>query len=353
MGSIYWLPAVLIGAIALTSKMTRSPAWMDALFAVLAASSGLWLMYRCFLDRRAVTVPLTDWRTKSIRALASSIKSRPSFRFFLLFGMALGSFGVACKLANWEVAGDGLYGASASTLVLAGALDVCHIGRRMLSKAWAPAAGKLLSITIGIALACLALSLAKSATHSITRIDPKYFSEFTTALTAIILPLVYAMAGAILLAAFACIQWLKLALLLTLVGRDRHLWYSAVEAPRGSLGDWQNGGINSSAGPDATLTHDIRLFNDVTHMVRPFALVTVALVFAAISGQTLDLWPTVKPSLTTLLVKMEYRSNSACPNAPTYPVAYMDDDNISVAIQADGKYRFEIRPCGLQKQEQS
>ena len=325
----------------------------DNLSAILSACLfliiGCYLLYHAFTNRRMVFAPLAERVNNFLIHISKSIGTGPAIKPQLVFGMALGLFGLAARTLHQQSLAEFLFACSATILLIAGATDVYQIAVYLIDKVWARAIGKLFSVALNIIIAGLALAIAKAATHAITGENPNHFTEFTAILTALVLPAVYGFALSLALIALGTFQLLRLMLFLTIIASSKRIELWCSETARLKITNWRNQLQQSTAPGETGSRQSVHHFHDTAHMIRPFAVLTVAIALAMFSSSLFGLWPVAKPLLTNILVNIEYREHSTCPNAKQLPMAYLDDGLISVAIREGKAYEFSKRECGVVK----
>jgi len=208
-------------------------------------------------------------------------------------------------------------------------------------------AGKIISLSLGVMLTAATVSMAKQTVHSLAHVDPKYMTEFTAAVTAGLLPLVYlGVAGTILLL-WAAVQILLLGAVLfggslltqvkPLIGeraqnRVRLFWY------RIRTGKRPPGGVMPSVG--VMPQHEVSLVGSV------LSKIAVVWLFAQVGEGVNVTVPEATPLLAKAMVSLEYRPASSCRNIDAgLSVVYMDDGNVSVARFKDNQYQFTVEKC--------
>lgn len=232
-------------------------------------------------------------------------------------------------------------------LALAGICKMAVQTGRLLRKAWAPFLGKVLTVSLGVALAAVSLSNAKQLVHAISAIDPKYMTEFTAILGAVYLPIAYLVAACVAMSSYALFQMLvfwfvSVAGMLAqhvkpFLGdatdtRLRLFWY------RIKAGKKPPGGVLP---PRAFLSP-----SEISLLASPLSKVLVAVLLVEGGQATSKFLPFVMPSLTRALVEVEYREKSSCKGVPDGArVVYMDDGNISIAERRGENYLFRVTDC--------
>jgi hypothetical protein len=201
-------------------------------------------------------------------------------------------------------------------------------------------------VSLGVMLTAVAVSMAKHTVHSLAHIDPKYMTEFTAAVTAGLLPLVYVGAAGALLLLWALFQVALLGPLLfgsslltqpkPLAGgrvqRLRVFWY------RIRKGERPSGGLLPD--PGFMPQYEVSLIGSV------LSKVAVGWALAHVGEGLAFALPDVTPILAKAMVELEYRPASSCRNIDAQlGVVYMDDGNVSVARLQDGRYRFTVEKC--------
>ena len=101
-----------------------------------------------------------------------------------------------------------------AVFAVAGVCEITVQAKRVFKQAWAKTAGKLLSLSLGVMLTAVTVSMAKQTVHSLAHVDPKYMGEFTAVVAAGLLPLVYLGAAGVLLLLWAALQVLLLGVVL-------------------------------------------------------------------------------------------------------------------------------------------
>jgi hypothetical protein len=230
---------------------------------------------------------------------------------------------------------------------VAGVCEITVQARRVLKQAWAQTAGKIVSVSLGVILTAVTVSMAKQTVHSLAHIDPKYMTEFTAAVAAGLLPLVYVGAAGALLLLWALFQVVLMGPLLLgsslltqpkpLVGdrlqsRVRVFWYRIRKGKR------PPGGILPD--PGFLPQYEVSLVGSV------LSKVAVGWALAHVGEGLAFALPDATPLLSKAMVELEYRPASSCRNINAQlGVVYMDDGNVSVARFQNGRYRFTVEKC--------
>ena len=294
------------------------------------------------LFRRVVRF-IRHWRAYS--TCSATLRSL----YHLSFGFVL--VGMAFILCGMKPVADIVMVCAIAVIAIAGCMDMVAKLSRILRAAWAPALGKFLSVSLGVALAAAALSLAKETAHTLAHIDPKYLPEFTNVLTIGMLPIVY---GAALMAILGMYSLFQLTVLVGFMllsmpmqavtpyvtssyrMKVRVVWY------RLQTGKQPPGRVLPESG--------LAAIDDLTHFAKPIGTLAVVMLLSYLLQSVIAVMPVARPALTKALVWLEYRDTSACTNLPrTALVAYMEGSYVSVAVPDAGGFRFDVRQCELGK----
>jgi hypothetical protein len=230
-------------------------------------------------------------------------------------------------------------------LSIAGVGDLIQRGAWLGRQIWSDMAGKVFSLSVGTILFYLAIAKAKTWIHSITHIDPKYLTESTAILSAILLPIVYGLFGVGLLYLLAFLQMIVLVVFTSAVmlaqqvgpftGRGNYarmklLWY------RLSTGKKPPGGVP----PKSSFLDDISVFS------RPLSTIAILVAVSDASQTVSENMPKLLPHIKSVLVALEYRNDSSCIGfEKDAAVVYMEDGNISVARPKGDKLDFSVEEC--------
>jgi hypothetical protein len=289
------------------------------------------------------------WEMRMVRSWRAYAKKPPIVEALQLLGIGIGLLSMSGLLTG--LYSDMQTGAlpAVAVLALAGVCEITVQTKRVLKQAWAQMAGKIVSVSLGVILTAVTVSMAKQTVHSLAHVDPKYMAEFTAAVAAGLLPLVFLGTAAALLLLWAILQMVLLGAVFfggilleqakPLVGerlqnRVRLFWYRIRTGRRPPHGVLPTAGFMPQ--------HEVSL---VGSMLSKVAVVWVL----AQAGKGLAVAaPETIPLLTKVMVRLEYRPAPSCRNlAAPLGVVYMDDGNVSVARLKNGLYQFTVEKCEL------
>ena len=243
--------------------------------------------------------------------------------FLFLIGCPPLALAAALLLIGYDVAATWIALPALLPLSVAGIHDLSIRIRLVMRHVWSDTLGKLFAVSIGTVLALGAIVLAKHIVHGITHIDPKYLLESTGMLAALLLPVVYfAFAYCVLFAYF-------LLLMLSFPVTQLVSHHATEDAGETSTSKWFDaGGLLKCARLTCTL-----------------AVLAVAVILL---DQGTGAAAHLRPLVRYLIVKLEYRDASSCLNLPKDArVAYMEDENVSVAPDQGHHHDFEVKKCKL------
>ena len=329
--------AATAGAVWQVRLVALAPAWMAVI--LIMRCSRRWTMAKYGLMRTEMRM-VKSWRRYS--------KKPPIVEALHLLGLGVAMLSLAAALAAGLYEDASLVMAPAfAVLTVAGVCEITVQTKRILKQAWAQTAGKILSLSFGVALAAVTVAMAKQTVHSLAHIDPKYMTEFTAVVAAALLPIVYLGAASALLAIWACFQILLLGAVLfggsflaqakPLIGertenRVRLFWFRIRNGRRPQGGKMPNAAFMPQ--------HEVSLVGSV------LSKLAVVVCFAQVLQGVATEVPAASPLLTKTMVDLEYRPESGCRNiGADLGVVYMDDGNVSVARIQDGRYAFTVEKC--------
>ena len=233
-------------------------------------------------------------------------------------------------------------------LFVAGVLDLIQRGTMLARRVWREILGKLFSVSFGAILLCLAISKAKTWIHSITHIDPKYLTEATAILAAILLPVMYSLFAVGLLYAFALLQLLGLLVYVPVTSLVEHSRTFIGKANHERLKSWWYRITTGTEPPDGVAPKK-SIFDGLAVFVRPISTIAIIYVFTQAYATAKGFLPQLWPHMTTALVALEYRHGSSCPGFEKgVGVVYMEDGNISVVRQTEAGPVFSVESCKYQ-----
>jgi len=241
-------------------------------------------------------------------------------------------------------AGDALTMVAGVLFACAGCIDIIANMQRILQAAWAPAVGKLLAVTLCVALAAVSLSLAKGYAHTLIHIDPKHLAEFNAILGVCLLPVVYGIALTACVGIYGLLQLVILCVFM-MVTAPMYAYIGERYRDRMRLARFR---ILHGKRPLSNRLPGRKIFavDDWPHIAKPIGTLAVAFVLSSLLQSVIAVLPTAEPTLTTMLVGLEYRKASACTNiSKDLPVAYMDNGLVSVALPHGSIFQFEVRQC--------
>jgi hypothetical protein len=320
--------------------------WVRRVVALTVAGFGILLVRRFWSTWSSVRKRVLRWEMRIVKSWRQFAKPSPVVQAFHLLGLALGFFWSSIYV-GLQVDAKPLLWSAMFVLGIAGVCEITVQMGKVWRKAWAPVLGKILAVSLGVALAALALSSAKKVTHAISPIDPKYMSEFTTIVAAFYLPIVYLAMAGVAVAAYALFQvfvfWLvSMAGMFTeqlkpILGENKNArlrlyWYRirCGKRPRGSV-------LPPAASLDSA---------GISLLASPISKMIVATVLVSGVQEISKLLPLATGILTRTMVEVEYKENSGCKDLPRgVRVVYMDDGNVSIAERNLDGYTFKVGTC--------
>jgi len=346
-----WKIAVttLVGAGIAVSLGANAPNRSVALWLVLAIVVGFAgaFFVRAWKLARPALKTVARRLLRFMRDLRMLPRMSPALRFLHALAWVNVCLMVAALYARQDRMVDACEIVALALLFVAGSVDLIGAGTVLARRVWNEMLGKLFSVSFGAILLYSAISLAKTYLHSIAHIDPKYLTESTAILTAILLPVTYCLFGMALVYLLAAVQLCAIPLTMfasTFLGsidplggaarreRLRLLWYRIVT------------GKNSRCGPPPPRT----VLDRMLAFTRPMSLFAVIGVLAWGFETANEFLPRLRPYATSALVALEYREGSRCIGFEKgVGVVYMEDSNISVVRQTAAGPTFSVETCNF------
>ena len=334
-------------------RITSGSQWQPVVLALIPAAFALMLMRRSWRYWVTMRRQLLQWEVRTVRSWYAAASRGPFVRLLHVFGFASAVGAIALTVGGAPNFAHTIMNAVLFVFAMAGLCDVLALSSQIVKRTWARAMGKVLALTVSVALAAVSLSLAKNVTHSVAHIDPKYLSEFTVVLTSFFLPLVYVTAVSTALLVYGLIQICMMGIVMTVtslftaippeLGRGRRnaarlFWY------RLRHGKCPPGRIVAPTGfmPD----------EDIMLVTAPLSKIALGVVLWSAIHLIMQGLPLLTPALLNLIVSIEYRSNSSCTNIDMHlPVVYMEDGYVSVARRSSSGFDFEVVKCEFDRRQ--
>jgi len=323
-------------------------AYMDlAIFFVLFGLMVWQVVTRTYRLGQSLRTPIIRFTFRLLRKVRKELIVPPAIQLlYVLSWIASMVVTIGLLLSKSPTSFDIGYLSVFSILAIAAFFDLLIRILRLMKKAWARTAGKVLLAHVGGAALLLALAMAKQQIHGLVRVDPKYFEDFARLLAVLYLPFVYVTIGVSVLSLFSIFQMVGVLIVLpasqvanffsafaqgSKFERDcRIFWYrirwgkKPVELP----------------GKTGMSLDDIRFF------MRPLGTVAlVATVFQLVSNSATYL-PKTQTVVASVLVMTQYQSDSRCKGlVPGTRVVYLDRGNVSTATISGPHVVFGVEQC--------
>lgn len=328
-------------------KLAQGTIWQGRIVGLLAAAFSFSLFWRFWGHWKALRFQLMRNEMYVIKAWREFFHLSPIVKAFHLLAFAFLCLSAAVGVVVDVSDAMPVLWVSGAILATAGICEMMTQTTRLLQKAWSPLLGKVLAISVGVALTMVALSRAKQLVHSLSPIDTKYVVEFTTLVTAFYSPMMFIAAIGAGMALYACCHLLVLVIFAassTLMFQSRTLFGENWMSKRRMF--WYR--LSKGKRPPGNILPLPKVLSefDIAMLMSPLSKILLAWMLAyGVEAATTSV-PVMTPWLKTVLVEMEYRSGSACKNLDkTVPVVYMDDGNVSVARRGENGYTFTIETC--------
>lgn len=343
------LVAVFIGGVSilLALRFSAGTVWQGRIAAIAPAGMAIILLIRFWRRWQTIRYGLMRWQVRMIRSWRAYSTKPPTVEALHLLGIAMSFLSVAGLVSGlYSDVRIGMMPAF-SVFVVAGICEITVQTKRVLKQAWAKLVGKIISLSLGVMLTAVTVSMAKQTVHSLAHVDPKYLTEFTAVAAAGLMPLMYLGAAGVVLLLWAMIQTLLLGAVFVGTGllsqakpfigegvqqRMRLFWY------RIRIGRRPPGGVVPTAG--FMPQHEVSLVGSVLSK-----LAVVCLLVQAGEGVAVAV-PDVTPLLIKAMVRLEFRAASSCRNVDAgLGVVYIDRGNVLVARPQNGHYLFTVEKC--------
>jgi hypothetical protein len=333
--------------ILLLFRFSAGSVWQARLLALIPAAMAVNLLMRFRGRWRTAKYGLARWEIRMVRSWGAYSRKPVIVDALHLLGIAMLFTSVAGLVAGlYSDARIGMVPTFA-VFAVAGVCEITVQAKRMFKQAWAKTAGKILSLSLGVMLTAVTVSMAKQTVHSLAHVDPKYMAEFTAVVAAGLLPLVYLGAAGVLLLLWAALQVLLLVVILfgsslltqtrPLMGdgaqnRVRLFWYRIRTGKRPPDGVLPASGFMPQ--------HEVSLIGSVVSKL------VVGLALAQMGEGLAIAVPGATPWMEHAMVSLEYRPASSCRNIDArFGVVYLDGGKVSVARFYGGSYRFSVEKC--------
>lgn len=343
-----WIFVIAVTIFILTAlKLTQGTVWQHRVVGMTVGALSLVLFWKFTGRWKALRFQLMRNEMHVIKAWREFFHLSPIVKSFHLLALAFCVLSMAVYIGIGINESMPIIWVTELILTVAAICEMKMQATNLLKKAWAPVLGKVLAISVGVAVAAIALSRAKQFVHSLSPIDTKYVTEFTTLIAAIYSPMLFITAIGVGMALYASCQLLILAILAvssnmmiqsrallgdTWMERQRMFWYRMREGKR----------------PPGNILPPQKLLSEfeISMIMSPLSKIVLALLLVKGVEASIASLPLMAPWLKTAMVKIEYRSDSACKNIDKHlGVVYMDDGNVSVARHGTGGYTFDVEAC--------
>ena len=189
-------------------------AWEHPVFALMPLAFSLIFARRCWRVSTASRKEFMRWEMRLVKSWRAYARPAPVVQLVQSLSLAFGCASGALLFSQWEVAGQVGILTAGVLLAISGICEIAVLISRILQYAWAPVVGKIMTLLLGGALTALSVVLAKQAIHTVSNIDPKYFTELVVIGAAIFLPLVFLTVVAGVVAIYAMLQLAVFGLLM-------------------------------------------------------------------------------------------------------------------------------------------
>lgn len=348
LASICTLATLVVLLVCVTAGMRRQIAVLAAMPTMFAVI----LFYRFCLGVRSARLQLMRQEMRMVRSWRAFAKPNPVVSALHYLAVSVMFFSIVVQLGGWAEARTAGLVVVTVVLAIAGLCETTVRTSRIVKSAWAPTIGKLLSVSVCVILAAISLAIAKQVTHSLVNIDPKYFIEFVSITTFLVLPLTYLTVAAGLLGVYAVFQFVTvlaigvadmfLAPLQPVIGNGIRTkiglyWYRILNGHK----------------PLNNVIPKLGLFSPgkVALIASPMSKFAVVLLASGLVEMATEIFPNIRSTMTDVLISLEYRAHHRCVNiAQDSLVAYMEDGWVSVAIKSEDSYKFDIVRCSFVKE---
>ncbi|MGK5063002.1 hypothetical protein [Janthinobacterium sp. LB3P112] len=343
---LLFLVAFMIG-ILIALKLAQGTVWQARIAGLLVGAISAFLFWRFWGHWKALRFQLMRKEMHVIKAWRKFFHISPIVKAFHILAFAFCLLSVAVGIVIGINESKPVLWVVGFILALAGICEMMTQATRLLKKAWSPLLGKVLAISVGVAITVIALSRAKQLVHSLSPIDTKYMVEFTTLVTAFYLPMVFITAVGVGMAIYASCQLLVLTIFTVysnlmmqssavlgenFIKRQQMFWYRIKEGKR----------------PPGKMLPPRKFLSqlEISMLMSPLSKIVLAWILVQGVDASTTSFPSMAPWLKTQIVAIEYRSGSACKNIDKgLGVVYMDDGNVSVARPGKDGYTFNVEAC--------
>lgn len=337
---------VLIG-ILIALRLALGTVWQAPITGLLVGAISVYLFWRFWGHWKALRFQLMRKEMHVIKAWREFFHISPIVKAFHLLAFAFCFLSVTVGIVIGINESKPFLWVVGFILALAGICEMTTQATRLLKKAWSPILGKVLAISVGVAITVIALSRAKQLVHSLSPIDTKYMAEFTTLVTAFYLPMVFIAAVGVGMAIYASCQLLVLVIFTfysnlmmqsspvlggNLIKRQQIFWYRIKEGKR----------------PPGNILPPWKFLSqlEISMLMSLLSKIVLASMLVRVVDASTTSFPLMAPWLKTQIVSIEYRTGGACKNIDkSLGVVYMDDGNVSVARPSKDGYTFNVEAC--------
>lgn len=289
--------------------------------------------------------PFFRMTLRTIRTLRRLHAVSAAVRLLHASAWSIGTLSVAATFSGHDRIAQACMTVFFGLMFVAGVCELIERGAWLRRQIWIEMAGKVFSVTVGAILLYLSIAKAKTWVHSITHIDPKYLTESTAILSAILLPLMYGLVVVALLYFLAILQMMGLALfsIATMFAQQFAPFAGASNYARIEL-LWYR--LATGKKPPQNVLPKSSLLSGISIFSRPVSTIAIILAVSAASQTVSETMPPFLPHLKSILVALEYRKGSSCLGFENdIPVVYMEDGNISVVRAVGNDLKFSVETC--------
>jgi hypothetical protein len=340
--------AVIVSAFALGASEQNAMLWIGLSMMVGMAVA---FFFRACRLAQPMRKPFVRRILRGIRTLRRLHAISPFVHLMHASAWSVGTLSVAATFSGHVKFGQTCMTVFFGLLAIAGVGDLVQRGSWLSRRIWSDMAGKIFSISIGTILIYLSIAKAKTWIHSITHIDPKYLTESTAILSAVLLPVAYGLFAVAMIYLLALLQLIALTVFTVaamiaqqfgpFTGRGNYarlklLWY------RLSKGKKPLRGILPKSG----------LLDDISVFSRPLSTIAIVVAVSSASQTVTEYMPRLLPQAKSMLVALEYRNGSSCLGfEKEAAVVYMEDGNISVARLKGKAVDFSVETCKFKRDD--
>lgn len=285
----------------------------------------------------------------AVKAVRTFMQVSPEVQVIHVAAWSCGCFAGALQLAGLRMAASVGIVLCVALLVVAGVIDLAQRVGPLLRLVWQGIFGKVFAVSIGAALLGFAVVLSKRWIHSVTHVDPKYLSEAIAIVSALLLPVVYAVCGMAVLGLFGMGQMLG-SVLMSWFAHFVQLFAPLLGRRNSGKLDqfWAATAPPACAGNGIQMSRKFNFLDGISHFSKGWSTFAIVAVFAFGLDSVIAGLKEVQPHLISALVQLEYRSASKCFGLERASgIVYMEDSYISVAWPRGETFEFTVEKCEL------